>query len=61
MSCNACLISFILEYTISLFVLTIPYIAEEATEILKEVEGAQEAFRKQKDLHELKAEVRTYI
>ena len=31
--------------------------AEKATEILREVKGAQEAFRKQKDLHKLEAEV----
>ena len=31
--------------------------AEKATEILREVKGAQEAFRKQKDLQKLEAEV----
>ena len=33
--------------------------AEKATEILREVKGAQEAFRKQKDLQKLEAEVCT--
>ena len=31
--------------------------AEKATEILREVKGAQEAFRKQKDLQKLETEV----
>ena len=31
---------------------------EKATEILKEVRGAQEAFKKQTDLRKLEAEVR---
>ena len=35
--------------------------AEKATEILREVKGAQEAFRKQKDLQKLEAEVHTYM
>ena len=37
------------------------HIAEKATEILKEVKGAQEAFRKQKDLHKLEAEVPVHV
>jgi hypothetical protein len=32
-------------------------VAEKAIEILREVKGAQEAFRKQKDLQKLEAEV----
>ena len=31
--------------------------AEEATEIIHEIKSVQEAFRKQKDLHKLEAEV----
>ena len=31
--------------------------AEKGSEILREVRNAQEAFRKQKDLHKLEAEV----
>ena len=43
-----------------LYIHVIIYTAEKATEILREVKGAQEAFRKQKDLQKLEAEVHTY-